>query len=105
MHFVFNMLGDGYRFAIEGAHVILAGRMSKSLKQKLRPGITLTEIAGSDNIDEGAPGTNGKDDNDDIHLIMEYKRGENWGHYASPRANRCNRPSFHTSWEATIRSK
>lgn len=26
---------------------------------------------------------------DDVHLILEYKAGETWGIYSSPRANRC----------------
>jgi hypothetical protein len=25
---------------------------------------------------------------DDIHLIMEYKKGEKWGNYEAPRSNR-----------------
>ena len=25
---------------------------------------------------------------EDIHLIMEYKRGESWGDFTAPRANR-----------------
>ena len=31
---------------------------------------------------------------DDIHLIMEYKAGEQWGIYRSPRANRYNKISI-----------
>jgi len=25
---------------------------------------------------------------DDIHLIMEYKKGDRWGEYTAPRSNR-----------------
>jgi len=25
---------------------------------------------------------------DDIHLIMEYKKGDKWGEYEAPRSNR-----------------
>jgi len=25
---------------------------------------------------------------DDIHLIMEYKKGDKWGNYRAPRSNR-----------------
>ena len=65
------------RLAMEGADVILAGKMSKSLKERIRPGITLT---GRES--EGNP------EKDDVHLILEYKRNEEWGQYKSPRANR-----------------
>ena len=66
---------------MEGADVILAGRMSNILKEKIRPGITLTGQA------EQSPG-NVIHTKDDVHLIIEYKRNEEWGKYKSPRANR-----------------
>ena len=62
---------------MEGANVILAGKMSKFLKGKIRSGIELT---GND-MDTST-------EKDDIHLILEYKRNEEWGKYKSPRANR-----------------
>ena len=65
------------RLAMEGADVILAGKMSKTLKEKMRPGIKLT----GNELEESSQ-------KDDIHLIMEYKRNEEWGKYKSPRANR-----------------
>ena len=61
--------------------MILAGRMSKILKDKIRPGITLTGQA------EQSSG-NAIYAKDDVHLILEYKRNEEWGKYKSPRANR-----------------
>ena len=65
------------RLAMEGANVILAGKMSKFLKRKIISGIELT---GNDLDTDTAK--------DDIHLILEYKRNEEWGKYKSPRANR-----------------
>ena len=67
------------RFAMEGADVLLAGKMSIALKDKIRPGITLTGNKG---------GLHESVEKDDIHLILEYKRNEEWGTYKSPRANR-----------------
>ena len=66
---------------MEGADVVLAGRMSKLLKDKIRPGITLTGQAKQSS-------GNAIDTKDDVHLILEYKRNEEWGKYKSPRANR-----------------
>ena len=62
---------------MEGANVILAGKMSKFLKEKIRSGIELTR----NDLDTAS-------EKDDIHLILEYKRNEEWGKYKSPRANR-----------------
>ena len=67
------------RFSMEGADVVLAGRMSNALKDTIRPGITLT--GDKKNLQDTL-------EKDDIHLIMEYKRNEEWGKYKSPRANR-----------------
>ena len=31
---------------------------------------------------------------DDIHLIMEYKKGDKWGDYKAPRSNRLENPAL-----------
>ena len=61
------------RFALEGAHVLLAAKMSKNFQQTIHENI---QVIG-DVIEK-----------DDIHLILEYKRNEHWGNLKSPRANR-----------------
>jgi ADP-dependent glucokinase len=61
------------RFALEGAAVLLGA--------KLTPG-----LAGW--VPEGMQVAGGVLDSDDVHLIMEYKRGEEWGPARAPRANR-----------------
>ncbi|KAK0163192.1 hypothetical protein PV327_006899 [Microctonus hyperodae] len=61
------------RFAKEGCDVILAAKMTRSLNIVMPDSV---KIVG------------GEIDKDDIHLIFEYKRGEQWGPYTSPRANR-----------------
>ncbi|XP_074650217.1 ADP-dependent glucokinase-like [Tubulanus polymorphus] len=61
------------RFAMEGCNVLLGGRASTHLKGLLRPELKVI----------GKPL-----ENDDIHLIMEYKHGDKWGEYWAPRANR-----------------
>ena len=61
------------RFAMEGADVLLAAKMSDDFRTNIHPSIKVT----GDNIDV-----------DDIHLILEYKRNEKWGKWQSPRANR-----------------
>ncbi|XP_058835497.1 ADP-dependent glucokinase [Topomyia yanbarensis] len=63
----------GSRLATEGAEVMLAAKMSSKLKSHLRPDIHLTGSL----IDD-----------DDIHLILEYKTGDEWGTMRTPRANR-----------------
>lgn len=63
----------GSRLAADGAEVVLAAKMSAKLKTHLRPDVRLTGSL----IDE-----------DDIHLILEYKTGDRWGTLESPRANR-----------------
>ena len=78
------------RFAIEGAEVVLAGRMSDALKDTIRPGIILT---GNRQIQD-------KGEKDDIHLILEYKRAETWGRYESPRANRYTYKYCHSNLNA-----
>ena len=61
------------RFALEGAEVLLAAKMSKYFKDKAHESIKVT---GNDLND------------DDVHLILEYKRNEKWADLQSPRANR-----------------
>lgn len=63
----------GVRFLREGADVLLATRMSEKLRKHLPTEIQLV----GDVIDE-----------DDIHMILEYKTGETWGPFTAPRANR-----------------
>ncbi|XP_055625400.1 ADP-dependent glucokinase [Toxorhynchites rutilus septentrionalis] len=63
----------GSRLAMEGAEVMLAAKMSSKLKSHLRPDVRLV----GSSIDD-----------DDIHLILEYKTGDEWGTLKSPRANR-----------------
>ena len=70
---------------MEGADVVLAGKMSNALKERIRPGITLT-----------GKESQGGAEKDDIHLILEYKRNEMWGKYKSPRANRLEQLMFIT---------
>ena len=61
------------RFAREGADVLLAARMTPYMTNMLEQRV---QVAG-DEVDE-----------DDVHLIWEYKAGEVWGEVAAPRANR-----------------
>ncbi|XP_002732054.1 ADP-dependent glucokinase-like [Saccoglossus kowalevskii] len=61
------------RLAIEGCEVLLGGTLSKRYMKELNDGV---QVAG-DVFSE-----------DDVHLIMEYKAGETWGKYSTPRANR-----------------
>ena len=61
------------RFALEGAKVLLAAKMSKPFKDNSHESIKVT---GEDIMD------------DDIHLILEYKRNEIWSDLQTPRANR-----------------
>ena len=40
----------------------------------------------------------GGSNDEDTHLILEYQRGDEWGNYTAPRANRCllfHMNSFH----------
>ncbi|PIK52129.1 putative ADP-dependent glucokinase [Apostichopus japonicus] len=61
------------RLAKEGCEVLLGGRMSQKLRGQLQEGVKVV----------GTPL-----EKDDVHLIMEYKTGEVWGKYKTPRANR-----------------
>ncbi|XP_065359427.1 ADP-dependent glucokinase [Calliphora vicina] len=63
----------GIRFDTEGWEVLLGARISHKLRRLMPETI---KIAG-DFIEE-----------DDIHLILEYKAGETWGPFTAPRANR-----------------
>lgn len=62
------------RLVREGCDVVFAARMTNDLLQMLPEAV---EVVG------------GEVERDDIHLILEYKRGETWGPYTSARANRC----------------
>ncbi|XP_014225330.1 ADP-dependent glucokinase [Trichogramma pretiosum] len=61
------------RLVREGCDVVLAAKMTSSLLQIMPEAVTVI---------------GGEVERDDIHLILEYKRGEQWGPYTSPRANR-----------------
>lgn len=61
------------RFALEGCEVLLGAHMSEKLRNQLPPGITVT-----------GPVT----PKDEIHMLLEYPSGQQWGPYVSPRANR-----------------
>ena len=73
------------RIATEGADVILAGKMSNALKDKIHSRISLAGKNGN---------LQGVAEIDDIHLIIEYKSDEKWGKYKSPRANRFENLNF-----------
>lgn len=61
------------RLLKEGCDVVLAAKMTKDLKQMIPSGV---KVVG------------GEVNRDDVHLIIEYQKGEVWGSYTSPRANR-----------------
>ena len=61
------------RFVREGAKVLLGAKLSPGLNQWIPEGM---EVAG------------GEVGEDDVHLIVEYKRQEEWDGVVSPRANR-----------------
>jgi len=61
------------RFVKEGAKVLLGAKLSPGLAQWVPEGMT---VAG------------GEIETDDVHLILEYKREEEWRGIKSPRANR-----------------
>ncbi|XP_058485789.1 ADP-dependent glucokinase [Solea solea] len=61
------------RMATEGCDVLLGGSFSTDFAEVLSQHITVT----GNTVDEP-----------DIHLILEYPSGANWGHYTSRRANR-----------------
>jgi len=63
------------RFAIEGCSVLLGSKMSTEAAKLLRTGIELASNSTSDQVD-------------DIHLLLEYDKGEKWGKFDSPRGNR-----------------
>ena len=64
------------RFVREGCDVILAAKMTQSLRQMMPEAINIV-------------GDEAK--RDDIHLILEYKNSESWGPYRSARANRLHK--------------
>ncbi|XP_062568422.1 uncharacterized protein LOC134230596 [Saccostrea cucullata] len=61
------------RMANEGAEVLLGARFTKELRQTLPDTV---KVVGEDL------------DVNDIHLLLEYKSGDKWGKFISPRANR-----------------
>lgn len=61
------------RMATDGAEVLLAAKMSEETLKLLHPSLKIV----GDVLEE-----------DDIHLILEYKTGDKWGKFTSPRANR-----------------
>lgn len=61
------------RMAQEGAEVLLAAKLSESTRKSLHSNLKVLGEA----LEE-----------DDIHLILEYKTGDKWGKFTSPRANR-----------------
>lgn len=62
------------RLHSEGSEVVLAAAVSPNLKNSLPEGVKV--VGGETSRD------------DDVHLILEYKAGESWGPFTSPRANR-----------------
>ncbi|ESO93611.1 hypothetical protein LOTGIDRAFT_118992 [Lottia gigantea] len=61
------------RMALEGLDVLLGSRLTPNLASSISPNIKVT-------------GKSVKDE--DVHVVLEYKTGEKWGKYISPRANR-----------------
>jgi ADP-dependent glucokinase len=55
--------------------VLLAGSLDKTVKAQLHPNVSLLEGQQAPNPME-------------VHLILEYAKGEKWGHIIAPRANR-----------------
>lgn len=68
-----NALSMAQRLVQEGAEVLLGMSHSKKLRALLPPEV---KVAGPNLV------------TDDIHLILEYNKGDNWGSFTSPRANR-----------------
>ncbi|XP_055676468.1 ADP-dependent glucokinase [Lutzomyia longipalpis] len=62
------------RFHLEGANVLLGAQMTKELRKAIPEDIIVSYPS---SIDQ-----------DDVHLIMEYRSGEKWGPFRAPRANR-----------------
>lgn len=63
------------RFAMEGWNVLLGANMKKETSKKVHKSVKVS-------------GKAGEKERDDYHLLLEYNRGEEWGAYLSPRANR-----------------
>lgn len=66
----------GMRFHAEGANVLVASQMSQKQQSHLPKGIHVTKFQPTEDFI------------DDIHLIMEYKTGDEIGGLKAPRANR-----------------
>ncbi|KAK6180797.1 hypothetical protein SNE40_008783 [Patella caerulea] len=62
------------RMALEGLDVLLGARLTNNLASSLAPNVKVTGKTTSSE--------------EDVHIILEYKTGEKWGRYVSPRANR-----------------
>jgi len=63
------------RLAMEGCSVLLGAKMSEETVKYLHSGV---QLAGNVTADH----------DDDMHLILEYDKDEQWGVYKAPRANR-----------------
>lgn len=61
------------RFYQEGCKVLLAATATKELREEIPAEIRVV---------------GGELEEDDVHLLMEYTKGENWGKFTAPRANR-----------------
>lgn len=61
------------RFVKEGCEVLLGAQISKSLASQFSEKVTISGPF----VDE-----------DDIHLLLEYPAGQQWGPFIPPRANR-----------------
>lgn len=64
------------RFFLEGWKVLLAAKMSATLKKYIPEGIKVVGVLDNEEI------------KDDVHMILEYKADEEFGPYTAPRANR-----------------
>ncbi|KAI0215573.1 putative ADP-dependent glucokinase [Lamellibrachia satsuma] len=61
------------RFHMEGCKVLLGGKLSPQLQKQIAPNILVS---------------GGEVETDDIHVALEYKKGDVWGNYVTPRSNR-----------------
>lgn len=63
------------RFAMEGWKVLLGANMKQLLSEQLHRSILVS-------------GQEEESGRDDYHMLLEFDRGQTWGQYLSPRANR-----------------
>ncbi|KAL3318212.1 hypothetical protein Ciccas_003122 [Cichlidogyrus casuarinus] len=68
------------RLAKEGLQVALAGRLSNKMKSLMHPHVKVLQAPPDFGLTD--PPTS------DIHLVLEFEKGETWGNYTAPRANR-----------------